>query len=113
MGSYFSRAKPNGSMRTWQTAQLAALTCFSTCCRIVSLSSPPSSSGSCGTFAGGRGSFSPSSVSTTQLPRSTGLVRDAPDCLACTLARPRMPPRPYFRTPSTRRHCGPVTPGMP
>ena len=65
------------------------------------------------TSAGGRGSFSPSSVSTTQLPRSTGLVRDAPDCFACTLANPSTPPRPYFFTPSTRRHCGPVTPGMP
>ena len=46
--------------------------------------------------AAGAAFFRPSSVSETQLPRSVGLVRDAPDSLACTLASPRIPPRPYL-----------------
>ena len=52
-----------------------------------------------GTLAGGRGSFSPSSVSVIQLPRSTGLVRDAADSLAWTLARPS---RPHTSSPKAR-----------
>ena len=31
-------------------------------------------------------------------------MREAPDCFARVAARPRMPPRPNFLTPSTRRH---------
>ena len=53
------------------------------------------------------------SVSTSQLPRRTGLVRDAPASFVRTEASVRTPPRPYLRTPSIRRHCGPTTPGMP
>ena len=71
-----------------------------------------SSSGSRGTLGGGLGNFSPSSVSTNQLPRSTGLVRDAADCLVCTL--PSAECR-RDRT-SSRRHSPPLratTPGMP
>ena len=52
-------------------------------------------------------------ISNSQLPRKIGLVREAPEFLASVVLRPRMPPRPYWRTPSTRRHSGPVTPGMP
>ena len=87
--------------------------CRSTSWRIVSPCVAASSSGSCGTFLGGRGSLSPSKASATQLPLKIGLVRDAPDCFASVAAMPRIPPRPYFLTSFTRRHSGPVTPGMP
>ncbi len=70
----------------WQTAHFGSLVCFSTSCRTVRPSVAASSSGSCGTSLGGRGSFSPSSTSLTQLPRRIGLVREAPDCLASVVA---------------------------
>ena len=38
-------------------------------------------------------------------------MRDAPDCFASVVAMPRMPPRPNFLTPSTRRHSAPAHAG--
>ena len=61
----------------------------------------------------GRGNFSPSSTSQTQLPRRVGLVREAPDCFASVVDCARIPPRETFFTPSTRLHSAPFTPGIP
>ena len=54
-------------------------------------------------LAGGLGSFSPSSVSETQLPRSDGLVRDAPDSCVCTLAEPEACRRDQVTARTSRR----------
>ena len=87
MASKPSSEKPNGSIRSMADGALRSrCVCFSTSCRTVRPSVAVSSSGSCGTSFGGRGSFSPSSTSLTQLPRRMGLVRDAPDCLASVVA---------------------------
>ena len=94
----------------WHLAQAASLECCAISCRSVSPWGTVSARS--GTFFGGFGSFSPRSTSLSQLPRRIGLVRDAPDCVASADASPRMPPRPCFRTPSTRRHCEPSTLGM-
>ena len=46
-------------------------------------------------------------------PGGWGWSARRPDCLASRAAIPSTPPRPCALTPSTRRHSGPLTPGMP
>ena len=99
----------DGSRRTARS-----LVCFSTSWRTVRPSVAASSSGSCGTSLGGRGSFSPSSTSLIQLPRRIGLVREAPDCFASVVAMAEDAAAAVLlarrRRAATRR---PSTPGMP
>ena len=59
--------------------QASSVLCRSISSRSVTPSGAASASG--GTSFGGRGSFSPSTTSLSQLPRRIGLVRDAPEFL--------------------------------
>ena len=71
--SKFSRPKPIGSMRLWQVAQDGSARWRMSIWRIVSrVRACAFSSG--GTSGGGGGTGVPSSVSSTQAPRRTGLV---------------------------------------
>ena len=76
IASKLSSAKPSGSIRRWQTAQLGLARCASIrsrCDRGAVPAAVFSSSG--GTLAGGAGGGAPSTRSSSHLPRFTTDVR--------------------------------------
>ena len=114
MASNPSRAKPNGSIRSWHLAHDSTLRCFSVICRTVRPPVSSSLSGSCGTFLGGFGQLlaqqhleQPVAAEDGAGARGARLLREE------SPPSPGSPPRPCALTPSTRRQSGPVTPGMP
>ena len=112
IASKFSSAKPIGSMRTWQDAHAGFRRCTSICSRIDSRRPSAEVACSSGTSGGGGGGGMPSRFSSTQTPRSTGVVRSGYDV---TIRMPPWPSRPP-RTPSanvTLRKRSPDTPGTP
>ena len=69
--SKFSRAKPMGSIRSWQLAQAGLARCSARRSLIERVASTLFSSRA-GTFGGGGGGGEPMMFSSTQLPRITG-----------------------------------------
>src|SRR6266853_2804567 len=91
--SKFSIAKPIGSIRAWQLAQLGFARCAVIASRIVSVL--PASAPSvfkAGMFGGGGGGAADNRFSSTHLPRTTGDVRVAYDVSVRMLPWPSRPP---------------------
>ena len=99
MGSKLSNAKPSGSMRAWQLAQVWSVACCLRRSRMVRpLASMVASSASIsGTTSGGGGGGSLKIVVATHAPRLMGLVRNGVAVIVSTAA--------VVITPPSRRLC--------